>query len=452
MIGKNEKYIVDVTSINSSGFGVCRIDGIVCFVSGGVTGDKLEIKIIKSKKNYLVGRIEKIIKPSDLRCENDCDVFKNCGGCVYRHIGYENESEIKYNIVKDAFERIAHLDVKLNPIISADETLRYRNKAQFPVGEEKGRIYTGFFAPRSHNIIECDDCLLQPEEFSEITETLCKWAERYKINAYDGETGKGILRHIFLRKAESSGDVMLCVVANCRNIPHTDELIVDVREKFPFVKSIVLNINREKTNVILGAECVTLWGEDCIVDELCGIKVRISPLSFYQVNRIQAQKLYKKAAEYASLQENETLLDLYCGTGTIGLTMAKKVKKLIGVEIVPEAIEDAKINAELNGIDNAEFICADAERAEEIIREKGIGIDVMIVDPPRKGMSPETVKRIVSISPKKLVYVSCDPATLARDCALLNENGYQTVEATPVDLFPRTAHVESVVLLSKVYK
>ena len=450
MIEKNKNYNVKITAINSSGFGVCRIDGIVCFVSGGVTGDELTVRIIKTKKNYCIGRIEKIIVPSEKRAENDCEIFKKCGGCVYRNMKYSCETEIKALSVADAFERIAHLDVDIKPIISAENTSRYRNKAQFPVGFDSTVCYAGFYATRSHTIVPCEDCLLQPEEFAPIVKEVCKWAQRFRIPVYNDEKGKGILRHIYLRKAESTGEIMLCIVANSKSLQHSDELIFEVTDKFPAVKSIIFNSNREKTNVILGKESKVLWGQEYIEDEICSVKVRISPLSFYQVNRQQAQKLYEKAGEYASLTGNETVIDLYCGTGTIGLTMAKKAKKLIGVEIIPEAVEDAKMNAELNDINNAEFICADAEKAEEILKKNSITADVLIVDPPRKGLAPEVINAIELISPKKIVYVSCDPATLARDCAMLTEKSFTVKEVTPVDMFPRTAHVETVVLLSKL--
>lgn len=451
MAEKNTCHKVNITSINSSGFGVCRVEGVVCFVAGGVTGDELEIKIIKSKKNYNIGKIEKIITPSPKRQENDCSVFKKCGGCVYRHVKYKDELEIKESSVRDAFERIGHFEnINLRPIISAESSLRYRNKAQYPVRNENGKFYAGFFASRTHEIIPCDDCLLQPEIFSEIVKEVCTWAENNNISSFDERTGKGALRHIYLRIAEATDEVMLTLVTAQKKIKNQDELVKIITEKFPEVKSIVLNINPEKTNVILGKKCINLFGKGYITDILCDTKIKISPLSFYQVNRLQAQKLYEKAREYMGEVKGKNVIDLYCGTGTIGLCTAKDAERLIGVEIIPEAIEDAKQNAELNSRKNAEFICGDAEKAAEVLKEKNIKADIIIVDPPRKGLTPKLIETISSFDPERVVYVSCDPATLARDCEIFRNYGFEIIEATPVDLFPRTAHCETVCLLKKV--
>lgn len=450
MAEKNSCHKVNIDSINSSGFGVCRVDGVVCFVAGGVTGDELEIKIIKSKKNYNIGKIERIITPSSKRQENDCSVFKKCGGCVYRHVKYSDEIKIKENGVRDAFERIGHFEnINLKPIISADSSLRYRNKAQYPVKNENGKFYAGFFASRTHEIIPCDDCLLQPEIFSEIVKEVCTWAEKNNISSFDERTGKGTLRHIYLRIAEATNEVMLTLVSAQKKIKNQDELVKIVTEKFPEIKSIVLNINSEKTNVILGKQCINLFGKGYITDFLCDTKIKISPLSFYQVNRLQAQKLYEKAREYMGDVKGKNVIDLYCGTGTIGLCTAKDAERLIGVEIIPEAIEDAKENAELNGRKNAEFICGDAEKAAKVLKEKNIKADIIIVDPPRKGLTPKLIETISDFNPEKVVYVSCDPATLARDCEIFKNYNFDVIEATPVDLFPRTAHCETVALLSQ---
>lgn len=451
MAEKNSCHKVNIDSINSSGFGVCRVDGVVCFVAGGVTGDELEIKIIKSKKNYNIGKIEKIITPSPKRQENDCSVFKKCGGCVYRHVKYTDEIKIKENGVRDAFERIGHFEnINLKPIISADSSLRYRNKAQYPVKNENGKFYAGFFASRTHEIVPCDDCLLQPEIFSEIVKEVCAWAEKNNISSFDERTGKGTLRHIYLRIAEATNEVMLTLVSAQKKIKNQDELVKIMTEKFPEIKSIVLNINPEKTNVILGKKCINLYGKGYITDILCGTKIKISPLSFYQVNRLQAQKLYEKAKEYMGDVKGKNVIDLYCGTGTIGLCTAKDAERLIGVEIIPEAIEDAKENAELNGRENTEFICGDAEKAAAVLKEKNIKADIIIVDPPRKGLTPKLIETISEFNPEIVVYVSCDPATLARDCENFKNYNFNVIEATPVDLFPRTAHCETVVSLVKL--
>ncbi len=450
MAEKNSCHKVNITSINSSGFGVCRVEGVVCFVAGGVTGDELEIKIIKSKKNYNIGRIEKIITPSPKRQENDCDVFKKCGGCVYRHVNYKDELEIKETGVRDAFTRIGHIEnINLKPIIPADSSLRYRNKAQYPVKNENGRFYAGFFAARTHEIIPCDDCLLQPEIFSQIVKEVCLWAERNNIPTFDEKTGRGVLRHIYLRIAEATDEIMLTLVSAQSKLRNQDELIKTVTTKFPQIKSIILNINSEKTNVILGQKCINLFGSDHITDILCDTKIKISPLSFYQVNRLQAQKLYEKAKEYMGNVKGKNVIDLYCGTGTIGLCTAKDADKLIGVEIIPEAIEDAKENAKINNRTNAEFICGDAEKAAEVLKEKNIKADIIIVDPPRKGLTPGLIETISEFDPERVVYVSCDPATLARDCEIFRNYNFEVIEATPVDLFPRTSHCETACLLKR---
>ncbi len=450
MVTKNSIHTVNIDSINSSGFGVCRIDGVVCFVQGGVTGDTLEIKIIKSKKNYNIGRIEKIITPSPKRTENDCSVFKKCGGCVYRHVKYEDEAMFKENIVRDAFMRIGHLEnVNLKSIISADNTLRYRNKAQYPVKNENGKIRAGFFAARTHEIIPCEDCLLQPEIFSSIVKEVCCFAEENHISVYDEKTNKGFLRHIYLRIGEKTGEIMLTLVATKNSLKNAEKFVETMTEKFPEIKSIILNVNREKTNVILGEECINLYGNGYITDILCDTKIKISPLSFYQVNRIQAEKLYEKAREYMGDTKGKTVIDLYCGTGTIGLCTAKDAEKLIGVEIIGQAVNDAKENAEINERKNTEFICGDAEKAAEILKEKNVKPDIIIVDPPRKGLTPGLIETINSFDAERVVYVSCDPATLARDSEIFASYGFRVEEATPVDLFPRTAHVETVALLSQ---
>lgn len=446
---KNEIFNVKIDSISSSGFGVCRIDGLVVFVADGVTGDEAQIKIIKKKKNYAVARVEKIIEKSPIRIESDCAVFKRCGGCAYRNISCEAETDIKKSLVEDAFERIGGMKKTIEEYIGADSRCRYRNKGQFPVSRENGRLNIGFFAAKTHKVVDCRDCLLQPEIFGKIIEETANFVERENISVYDEKTGKGLLRHIFLRIAEATDEVALCFVINGRTIEKIDKFVLAATEKFPQIKSISLNINREKTNVILGKENVKVWGQDTITDILCSLKFRISPQSFYQVNRAQAQRLYNKAIEYAGLTGKENVIDLYCGAGTIGLCLAKKAKKVIGVEVVPQAIENAKENARLNSIDNAEFICADAEKAAEILFENGEKVDVVIVDPPRKGLTPQLIDTVVNMSPDRVVYVSCDTATQARDCKIFSSLGYEVKNLSAVDMFPGTTHVETVCLLSR---
>ena len=448
MLKKNDEIYLTVKSCTVQGSGVCDHDGMTVFVRGAVTGDRVLAHIIKVKKTYAVGIIKKLVQRSPMRAKNFCPIAEKCGGCCFAHIKYESELEIKAQQVADNFKRLGKLDITPAPIIPSLSAERYRNKAQYPVGSD-GRFATiGFYAPMTHRIIDCADCLLQPKEFSEITDIFRNWIREKKISVYNEADGSGIIRHIYIRKAVVTGQIMVCIVANSDSIPHAEALIEQLKEIDGLV-SVVLNINRDKTNVVLGKECKTLFGSDYITDELCGLKFNLSPLSFYQVNHDGAEILYNKAKEYAALTGSETLVDLYCGTGTIGLTMAKDVKSLIGVEIIPQAIENAKENARLNGIDNAEFICADAAQAASTLLERGVKPDIVILDPPRKGCDEALIKTVAEMSPERVVYVSCDSATLARDCQRFAALGYRTLAATPVDMFPHTAHVETVVLLSK---
>lgn len=446
MLKKNDEIYLTVKSCTVQGSGVCDHDGMTVFVRGAVTGDRVLAHIIKVKKTYAVGIIKKLVQRSPMRAKKFCPIAEKCGGCCFAHIKYESELEIKAQQVADNFKRLGKLDITPAPIIPSPSAERYRNKAQYPVGSD-GRFATiGFYAPMTHRIIDCADCLLQPKEFSEITDIFRNWIREKKISVYNEADGLGIIRHIYIRKAVVTGQIMVCIVANSDSIPHAEALIEQLKEIDGLV-SVILNINRDKTNVVLGKECKTLFGSDYITDELCGLKFNLSPLSFYQVNHDGAEILYNKAKEYAALTGSETLVDLYCGTGTIGLTMAKDVKSLIGVEIIPQAIENAKENARLNGIDNAEFICADAAQAASTLLERGVKPDIVILDPPRKGCDEALIKTVAEMSPERVVYVSCDSATLARDCQRFAALGYRTLAATPVDMFPHTAHVETVALL-----
>ena len=448
MLKKNDEIYLTVKSCTVQGSGVCDHDGMTVFVRGAVTGDRVLAHIIKVKKTYAVGIIKKLVQRSPMRAKNFCPIAEKCGGCCFAHIKYESELEIKAQQVADNFKRLGKLNITPAPIIPSPSAERYRNKAQYPVGSD-GRFATiGFYAPMTHRIIDCADCLLQPKEFSEITDIFRNWIREKKISVYNEADGSGIIRHIYIRKAVVTGQIMVCIVANSDSIPHAEALIEQLKD-IDGLASVILNINRDKTNVVLGKECKTLFGSDYITDELCGLKFNLSPLSFYQVNHDGAEILYNKAKEYAALTGSETLVDLYCGTGTIGLTMAKDVKSLIGVEIIPQAIENAKENARLNGIDNAEFICADAAQAASTLLERGVKPDIVILDPPRKGCDEALIKTVAEMSPERVVYVSCDSATLARDCQRFAALGYRTLTATPVDMFPHTAHVETVVLLSK---
>lgn len=434
--------------MTAEGSGVGKYDGMAIFVPLTAVGDTARVKILKVKKSYAFGKLTEITEPSPDRTENDCPSFSQCGGCVYRHISYEAECRIKSDKVYEAIKRIGGVDMPPREIIKSDRTEHYRNKAQYPIAADGS---AGFFAFHSHRIVKCPHCALQPEIFSQITAACTEWIKNNNISVYNEETHTGLLRHIYIRIAEKTQEIAVFAVINGKSLPCSDDFISRIRsvcgEK---VKSIGININTDKTNVILGEKCRVLYGDEYITDILCGVKVRLSPLSFYQVNRATAEKLYKKAAEYAE-PDGKTLLDLYCGAGTIGLSMAGRAKKIIGAEIVPQAVEDARFNAKLNEIGNAEFICNDASGAAAELAKKGIKPDVIIVDPPRKGCSADLIGTVAEdFKPERAVYVSCDPATLARDIKIFAEKGYTLKEYTPVDMFPRTSHVECVCLLNGI--
>lgn len=444
---KNDRINLKIESCSSNGSGVGRHNGMAIFVNATVPGDEIIAHILKVKKNYAFAKVESVLSGGESRTDPECSVYLKCGGCVFSHMNYEEEKKIKAENVAQCFKRIGGIEPKFEPIIGADSEKRYRNKAQYPVAEENGEIKIGFFSSHSHRVVHCTNCLLQPKEFEGILDVILEYIRSFGVSIYNETEHKGLLRHIYIRKGTQSGEIMVCAVINGTSLPAEKELVCALLKKEPKIKSILVNSNTKNTNVILGEKCRTLWGSDFITDVLCDLKFRISPLSFYQVNRNQAQRLYYKAAEYADLTGNETVLDLYCGAGTIGLSMAKKAKKIIGVEIVPQAIEDAKINAELNEIKNAEFFCADAASAAQTLKNEGIKPDVIILDPPRKGCSADMINTACQMQPKRIVYVSCDPATLARDCGIFASLGYDAVKATPVDMFPRTGHVECVCLL-----
>ena len=447
MLKKNDEIELYIEDFTSEGSGVGHFEGMAVFVSGAAAGDKAFVHIIKVKSTYAIGKCIKLLKPSKTRIAPDCEYAGSCGGCAFRHISYEAETAMKKKRVEDAFQRIGGINKKLDGFIAAENLTRYRNKAEYPVSFEK-ELKIGFYALHTHRIIDCRDCVLQPEIFADIVAVIRKWTVEFGISIYNSETGNGLLRHIYIRQGAVSKEIMVCLVINGERIPKEAELVKRLCE-IPDIKSIVLNINRLNNNVILGEECKTVYGADCIYDELCGVKIRLSPLSFYQVNHAQAEKLYRKAAEYAQLNGSQTVLDMYCGAGTIGLSMADKAKNVIGVEIVEPAVRDAKINAGLNGIKNAQFYCADASQAAQMLKEQGIKPDVIVLDPPRKGCSQELVKTVSEMQPDRVVYVSCDPATLARDCKRFGELGYKVEKLTAVDLFPRTVHCEAVALLTK---
>lgn len=450
MLEKNQIVRGEITDLTAEGSGVCRADGMAVFVPGSAVGDVLDVKILKVLKSYAFGKINGIVSPSPDRVENTCPVYDRCGGCVFRHISYEAECRTKAAIVENAFRRIGGLSPEFDTFIAADDISGYRNKAQYQLAVIDGKAVCGFYAPRSHRVIPVGKCDLQPEIFSEIVSEVLSFINEKKLSVYSEETNTGIVRHIYLRKGFHSGEIMLCIVVRKDISRQLAGLCRRITEKFPDIKSIVMNINPDKTNVILGNKCVTLWGEDTIHDTMCGNNVEISPLSFYQVNTSQAERLYRKALEFAAPTGGETLADLYCGAGTIGLSMAENINKLVGIEIVPEAVENAKQNSLNNNISNAEFFCGDAGEIFGRLSKNSCSPDIIVVDPPRKGCSEETLKLIADAAPSRIIMISCNPATAARDSKLLSNLGYEAVKVCGADLFPRTGHVECVVLMSRV--
>lgn len=455
---KNDMVTLDIVDCGTNGEGIGKADGFTVFVKDAVIGDQVTAKIMKAKKNYGYGRLMEILKPSPDRVEPICPSARQCGGCQLQALSYEKQLAFKAEKVRGHLERIGGFsDLPMEPIIGMDDPFHYRNKAQFPVGKNKeGHIITGFYAGRTHSIIENRDCALGVPENQEILNRVVSYMEKYHIEPYDETTGKGLIRHIFTRCGYYTGQLMVCMIINGTSIPHQQELVDSLRE-IPGMTSITLNVNKKRNNVILGDQMKLLWGQEYITDKIGDISYQISPLSFYQVNPQQTWKLYSKALEYADLHGEETVWDLYCGIGTISLFLAQKAKYVRGVEIVPAAIEDARRNARLNHIENAEFYVGKAEEILPDYYEKyaqdhpgeTARADVIVVDPPRKGCDETLLDTIVEMQPKKVVYVSCDSATLARDLKYLCERGYQVESVCPVDMFPMTVHVETVVLLGR---
>ncbi len=444
---KNDIIELEIVDISSDGSGIGRYEGMAVFIPLTAVGDTVKARILKLKKNYAFAKAEEIVIPSKHRTAIDCGAFARCGGCTFRHIDYKSEAEQKQNRVMQAMQRIGGFALKAEPIIPAISPDRYRNKALYPV-TSNGEI--GFYSKHSHRSVPCGDCLLHPEVFFKAGNIFTDFVQKYNISIYNEETHTGILRHFYLRYGKQTDEIMVGIVINGNSLPHSEELIDALTKGLgEMLKSIILNINTKHTNVVLGDKNILLFGREYIYDILCGIRVRISPHSFYQVNHDMAELLYKKAAEYAN-PKGKNILDLYCGAGTIGLSMASGAKSVIGVEIVADAVRDAKINATENKIENAKFICADATDAAEQLKAENILIDTVILDPPRKGCDSTLLSIIANdFAPERVVYVSCDVSTLARDCAILNDLGYTLKEYTPVDLFPRTAHCEVVALLCR---
>lgn len=448
-LNKNQIIPLTIESLSSDGSGVGHWDGEAVFVPGTAPGDLLQVKIVKDMKRYAFGIAAELLKPGEGRIDPDCPVCRPCGGCCFRHLSYEAELAAKQSFVADAFKRLGGLEVELLPILPSPLPQRYRNKVQYPVGLADGHVVTGFYAGRTHNIIPCRDCLLQPEELNEIAWAVCELIEKYHIPVYNEHTGKGLVRHIFLRRGHHSGEILLCLVVNGRSLPHSREICDALLARFPDIVSIVLNVNTQRTNVITGPENIVLTGPGFLRDTLCGVPVELGPLSFYQVNTPGAEQLYRVAREFAALRPGDTLLDLYCGMGTIGLSMAADCERLIGVEVVEEAVESARRNAAAMGMENARFLCADAGQAAAQLAAEGLRPDCIVLDPPRKGCSQDTLDAVLEMAPHTLVMVSCNPATAARDAKYLDEHGYHPIKVQAVDMFARTKHVETVVLMSK---
>lgn len=444
---KNDIVTLTIERTGLAGEGVAHLDGQVVFVAGALPGETCDVQLLKVGKAAIWGRIHRLHAPSPHRAAPDCPHYPKCGGCQYRHMTYAAELEAKRTRVEDALRRIGGSEAAVSVILGAENTLRYRNKVQLPVSPGPDGPKIGFFRARSHDVVDVADCLLQPETASALRAALRDWMVGYEVPAYDEETHQGLIRHLYVRFSQTHA--LCCIVANASKLPHEGELADALRQAAPELSGVVLSVNQERTNVVLGRETRVLWGRDYLDDTLCGLTFRISVPSFYQVNRDQAEVLYGKALEFAGLTGTELVLDLYCGIGTISLVMAKRAGKVIGAEIVPAAVTDAKANAARNGVTNADFICGDAGTAAQHLAMQGLRPDVICVDPPRKGLSPEVCDAIADMAPGKVVYVSCDPATLARDVKRLGESGYTVQKAVAVDMFPRTAHVESVVLMTR---
>ena len=444
-IQKNDYIDVVFEDLTHEGSGVAKIDGYPIFVPYGLPGEKAKIKVTKLNKGYGFGRLMELYEESPDRAEPPCPIYKQCGGCQLQHLSYEGQLKAKEKMVRELMTRIGKLEeVNVLPVLGMNEPWNYRNKAQVPVGEMEGGLVAGFYAKRSHEIIDMDECLIQFTENDEMIRLVKGICEKHGVKAYNEKQHKGTLRHIMVRTGQVTGELMIVLVTRTPDMPNRRKIIEEIVEAVPNITSIIQNVNTKRTNVILGDQTITLWGADVISDYIGDIKFEISPRSFYQVNPIQTKVLYDKTLEYADLSGHETVIDAYCGIGTISLFLAKKAKKVYGVEIVPEAIEDARKNADLNEITNVEFEVGEAETVIPNWYKQGITADTLVVDPPRKGCDENLLKTIAAMKPKKVVYVSCNPATLARDLRYLEDNGYKTVEVQPVDMFPQTMHVECV--------
>lgn len=447
-IRKNTVHTLDITGYTAEGMGVTRLEGRVIFVPYTICGERWKVRLEKVNKNVAWGRGLELLLPSPERVASDCPLYGKCGGCQFRHTTYAEELQAKRQRIADALERVGHVKLELPPVFGAETPLRYRNKVQFPVSWGERGLSIGYYRSRSHDVLDAPDCLLQPQAVTRLREAFKRWMEAHAIPAYNEGTGRGLIRHLYVR-TNRRGDSLVCIVANGESLPHVDTLIDILLQAEPGLTGVVLNTNTRNTNVILGDKSTPLWGRDWLEEELCQLSFRLSVPSFFQINRAQTELLYRTALDFAHLTGTETVLDLYCGIGTISLALAQQARLVIGAEIVPQAIEDAKENAIYNSINNVEFFCGDAGAVAQRMAEEGIQPHVICVDPPRKGLAPEVPAILAGMSPDRIVYISCDPATLARDVSRFAQLNYQTVNAQGIDLFPRTAHVETVVLMTR---
>lgn len=448
MLNKNQIYTATITDYTAQGQGIAHCEGCTVFVPDAICGEFCDIQITKAAKTWAAGKIVKIHEVSPHRVNRECPVGKKCGGCVFQHMDYDEECRLKAQRVCQALNRLAGEDLESLPILPAPETHHYRNKAQYPVTHRKGQVVAGFFQEGTHEVISTARCGILPPEMDQVRDIVVNHMNRHRIPAYEETTGRGLVRHIYVRKGFVSGQVLVCLVVNGEKLPHSQEL-VEALKAVPGFKTLVLGVNTRKGNAVLGDKFLNLYGEGWIEDTLCGLTFRLSPRSFYQVNHDQAERLYALAIEAADIRKTDKVLDLYCGVGTITLAMAQAAGQVIGVEIESQAVADATANALRNGVENAEFFCGDAGNAALELENRGEKPDVVVVDPPRKGLSPDVIEAIDRMNPRRVVYVSCDPATLARDVARFKEKGYGLKWVQAVDMFPRTAHVETVVSLSK---
>lgn len=443
---KNRIYRAHIDGYSSEGLGIARIDGQVVFVHGAVRGETCDVLVMKVLKNAAFGKIAALTEPSPARRQPDCPYYGRCGGCDFRHMSYEEELWAKRARVQDALTRIGGAEVTVEEILGAEQPLHYRNKSIYPISPA-GEV--GFYRARSHQVVHVEHCLIQKPEADALAQAVRDYIARFQVEPYNEATGRGLLRHLYVRTS-CRGESLACLLVNGSRLPHEEELVAMLRAAAPKTCGVVLGENTRRGNAILGDRYRTLWGRDYLTDTLCGLELRLSVPSFYQVNHDQAQRLYEKALEYAGLTGRELAVDLYCGAGTITQVLARRARHVIGGEIVPEAIRDAEDSARRNGVENVEFLCGDASRLAAELRQRGLRPDVICVDPPRKGLAPDVVEAAASMRPGRIVYVSCDPATLARDVARFAPLGYCPVRACAVDLFPGTAHVETVCLLSKL--